>query len=125
MVDGYIDRNRLLKHLNDWWLTESPTGNEILFINGEPQTTPVMKVIEECMKAVEEQPATDVVEVVHGRWLSAYEYALKIGVTDEERLEEVKKDKWWKFCNNCEQQVKGVRNYCPDCGAKMDGKKVE
>ena len=48
-----------------------------------------------------------------------------VGVTDEERLEEVKKDKWWKFCNNCEQQVKGVRNYCPNCGAKMDGKKVE
>ena len=78
--------------------------------------------LDRVMRAIDEAPTVDAVEVVHGEWLSAYEYALKIGVTDEERLEEAKKDKWWKFCNNCEQQVKGVRNYCPNCGAKMDGK---
>lgn len=52
-----IDRRKLLKHLSDWWLSETPSGNgEILFINGVPQKTPTMKVIEECIKAVEEQP---------------------------------------------------------------------
>ena len=65
MANEYINRNRLLRHLADWWLAESPTGSEILFINGEPQTTPVMKVIEKCMKAVEEQPiAYDIDKVV-------------------------------------------------------------
>lgn len=119
MVDGYIDRNRLLQHLNDWWLTESPTGNEILFINGEPQTTPVMKVIEECMKAVEEQPTADVVEVVHGCWLYVDEYGQKIGIDTEGYLNN------WVFCSNCEQQMRFAGwLYCPNCGAKM-GKKVE
>ena len=70
---------------------------------------------------IEHAPTVDAVEVVHGRWLSAYEYALKLGVTDKEKLEETKKDKWWKFCNDCEQPVKGFHNYCPNCGAKMDG----
>ena len=52
-----IDRRKLLKHLSDWWLSETPSGNgEILFINGVPQKTPTMKVIEECIKAVEDQP---------------------------------------------------------------------
>jgi hypothetical protein len=79
-------------------------------------------VAHDLVQIIKEQPTVDAVEVVHGEWLSAYEYALKIGVTDEERLEEAKRDMWWKFCNNCEQQVKGVRNYCSNCGAKMDGK---
>lgn len=81
------------------------------------------KYRDDIMQTIANQPTVDAVEVVHGEWLSAYEYALKIGVTDEERLEEAKKDKWWKFCNNCEQQVNGVRNYCPNCGADMRGKK--
>ena len=70
-------------------------------------------------------PTVDAEEVVHGRWLSAYEYALKLGVTDKEKLEETKKDKWWKFCNDCEQPVKGFHNYCPNCGAKMDGEEKD
>ena len=72
-------------------------------------------------KLIEEATAADVVEVKHGRWISAYEYALKLGVSDKETLEEVKEDKWWKFCEYCEQQVKGFFNYCPNCGARMDG----
>ena len=56
-----------------------------------------------------------------GEWMSAYDYALKLGITDEKRLSDAKKDKWWKFCNKCEQAVKGFRNYCPNCGARMKG----
>lgn len=56
-----------------------------------------------------------------GQWLSAYEYALKLGIADKEKLEEAKKDKWWKFCNDCEQPAKGRHNYCPNCGADMRG----
>lgn len=56
-----------------------------------------------------------------GEWLSAYDYALKLGITDEKRLSDIKEDKWWKFCNKCEQAVKGFHNYCPNCGAKMKG----
>lgn len=81
-----------------------------------------LTVADKATEKIMAQPTVDAVKVVHGEWLSAHEYALKIGVTDEEKLEEAKKDKWWKFCNNCEQQVRGVRNYCPNCGADMRGK---
>ena len=79
------------------------------------------KYAKEILEALEATPTADVVEVRHGAWMSAYEYALKIGCTDERRLEEAKADKRWKFCPFCEQQVKWDFNYCPNCGAKMDG----
>ena len=54
------------------------------------------------------QPAADVAEVVHGRWIEDHDY-LK--------------------CPECGVMVKwdftffdiGNWNYCPNCGAKMDG----
>ena len=52
-------------------------------------------------------PAADVVEVRHGYW---------------EKL----KDGYW--CSNCcilEKDLKQEYNYCPNCGAKMDGKDGE
>ena len=72
---------------------------------------------------IETFPTADVVEVRHGYWLNAYEYALKIGATDERLIESAKNDKWWKFCCHCEQPVKWDYNYCPTCGAKMDGRR--
>lgn len=77
------------------------------------------------LRALRAIPTADVVEVRHGTWMSAYEYALKVGCTDEHRLEELKADKRWKFCPFCEQQVKWDFNYCPRCGAKMDGERRE
>ena len=53
-------------------------------------------------------PTVDAVEVVNGRWV---------------------KDGDWLVCLNCESEINvknslGVenrKNYCPNCGAKMDG----
>lgn len=77
-----IDRRKLLKHLSDWWLSETPSGNrEILFINGVPQKTPTMKVIEECIKAVEDQPTAydidKVVEQLEEKMIIAGSYAFE------------------------------------------------
>jgi predicted RNA-binding Zn-ribbon protein involved in translation (DUF1610 family) len=52
----------------------------------------------------------DAVEVVHGRWV---------------------KDGNWLICLNCESEINvknslGIenhKNYCPNCGAKMDGER--
>ena len=117
MVDGYIDRNRLLKHLNDWWLTESPNTKEPLFMNGILQKTYKMEIIEQCMKVVEEQPTADVVEVVHGEWIEKWDRKHMVGRC---------------FCNSCrrgtykDSHLKWIKSaYCPNCGAKMDGKRVE
>ena len=62
----------------------------------------------------------DVVEVVHGCWLSVDEYGQKIGIDTEGYLNN------WVFCSNCEHQMRFAGwSYCPNCGAKMGGKKVE
>ena len=65
-------------------------------------------VIEEDFIAIiDDMPAADVVEVKHGHW---------------EKL----KDGYW--CSNCcilEKDLKQEYNYCPNCGAKMDGKDGE
>lgn len=74
---------------------------------------------------IEMLPTADVVEVIHGRWLSAYEYAIKLGETNEYRLGIAEHDKIWHFCSLCEQQVRFKRNFCPECGAKMDGERRE
>lgn len=60
---------------------------------------------------IEEQPTADVVEVVHGYW-EAYP-------TRNYKRCSVCKTEYYKLYNG----FKG--NYCPNCGAKMDGKKVQ
>ena len=45
----------------------------------------------------------DAVEVVHGRWVDILSW--KFG---------------WK-CSECGWMVESRGNYCPNCGAKMDG----
>ena len=62
-------------------------------------------------------PTVDAVEVVHGRWLTLEEYAEKIGADPTVYVG------GWCFCSECEQQMRAIYgwNYCPNCGAKMDG----
>ena len=49
-------------------------------------------------------PAADVAPVRHGRWLCVD--------TDTEQL---------FLCNRCKNKEYWVSNYCPNCGAKMNG----
>lgn len=51
-------------------------------------------------------PAADVVPVVHGRWLDNEDYMFCsiCGIQ-------------WNYCDNDTETF----NYCPNCGAKMDG----
>ena len=58
-------------------------------------------IIEECIKNF---PTVDAVEVVHGRWIQS--------------------EPGYRLCSHCMADVaiySGHRNYCPNCGAKMDG----
>lgn len=53
---------------------------------------------------IESIPAADVEEVRHGEWLE---------------------DNKWQPCSECHKRGKKSWKYCPNCGAKMDGKKGE
>lgn len=69
--------------------------------------------------SIDKAPSADVAPVVHGRWLSLEEYAEKIGADTTGYVG------GWCFCSECEQQMRDFYgwNYCPNCGAKMDGDK--
>lgn len=72
----------------------------------------VADMIEDC---IENTPTADVQEVRHGRWIS----------------EIVKKPDWIgkeqsyyqpNSCSICHTGLRERTNFCPNCGAKMDGK---
>lgn len=56
------------------------------------------------IKLIDEIPAADVAPVVHGRWIMHDD---EFGLTCE--------------CSVCHIETMGDGNYCPNCGAKMDG----
>lgn len=64
-------------------------------------------------KLIEEAPAVDAVPVVHGRWIPTYH---KYYNRDGECLIA---DEW--HCSECGAFQRDTRNYCPNCGARMDG----
>ena len=60
-------------------------------------------------RLLKEAPTVDAVEVVHAKW----------------RLETDDEEPNWFFklvvCTACNKTADGTYNYCPNCGAKMDG----
>lgn len=58
----------------------------------------------EAISCIESIPAADVVPVVHGKW-----------IRQDESFTRFK-------CSKCGiENCSGFENYCPNCGAKMDG----
>lgn len=91
----YIKREELMEFPIRRNHYDRENGNKH-FING----------IETVLEYAENLPAVDVAPVVHGRWIEGKDY-LK--------------------CSVCRGLTKkdfrdGCWNYCPNCGAKMDGK---
>ena len=62
---------------------------------------------DEAVTRVENFPAADVAPVRHGRWMCVD--------TDTEQF---------FLCNRCKKKEYWESNYCPNCGAKMDGEGV-
>lgn len=60
-----------------------------------------------CARAIERIPAVDAVPVVHGRW---------IDIPDKPEWDQ-------KMCSICGDYFCCQGNYCPNCGAKMDGER--
>ena len=59
------------------------------------------------LKIIDQQATVDAVEVVHGRW---------------NEINQITTGLPWKYrCNECGCPQDYKHNYCPNCGAKMDG----
>jgi hypothetical protein len=75
--------------------------NGVFYVNGDnPMTS-----LDELLNRIATAPSVDAVEVVHARWLR-YEHGSGI------------------YCSHCrhKRRYKDANdNYCPNCGAKMDG----
>ena len=100
-MSEYIERERLVKHYEN-------CIDEVKNTNG------VTEDFEICLKALKNQPTAAVVEVRHGKWL-----------TWEEQFPDrkpTKKNNLGVFCNNCHSHADNMTDYCPNCGARMDGK---
>ena len=78
---------------------------------------------EKAAQMLEKLPAADVAPVVHGRWIPS-----ESDFDDDDTLFDVEEWCDWQ-CSACREDIcyedpmpmKLLPNYCPNCGAKMDG----
>ena len=66
------------------------------------------KTVQRCIEAVHNFPAADVVEVRHARWIGVRLGDMRCSLCGEV----------YGVCGG----LLGDYNYCPNCGAKMDGR---
>ena len=74
-------------------------------LRSEHNTTDYGMFLSGIKQAVDEAPAVDAAPVVHARWI-------------------ICSDGYYPYCSACKAEPRSgaLTNYCPNCGAKMDGK---
>lgn len=95
----YIDRGALIRHLND---EVKDCGDACENFN--PIAYGTILGLKGAISFANTLPAADVVEAVHARWEKIH---------DDPRVNKYR-------CTNCKAE-KMCDNYCPNCGAKMNG----
>lgn len=66
------------------------------------------------IKTIKEFPAADVQPVKHGRWIGIIEYCKKNGYIPSGMG-------IYYWCSECGKEEPKISDYCPNCGARMDG----
>lgn len=102
-MDEYIDREALERSLNE-------RLNRLFKLHGRHDH--YVQGFDDCVGRVEEFPAADVSLVRHGRW-----EARAIPRSDPDG-DWIALEYHCSLCNRLEYRKE---NYCPNCGAKMDG----
>lgn len=105
----YIDREKLRTYPLRWEFCDKENANPY-FIYG----------VESLMEYVEGLPAADVAPVVHGKWVNFYgDFSIAECSECESQFEVTFDD---EFNGALWDGFRQFYNYCPACGAKMDGK---
>ena len=104
----YIEREALLLHLNDIWLTTKPTDT---MYDDDRQLAMVRCMgLNDAMDAVKSIPAANVREVKRARWIMNDECRTVCSLCGNVVAFVSHPDKRWDF-----------GNFCPNCGAEMKG----
>lgn len=90
----YIERETVMKIIDDYGCTHGGT------LGSHSGAVDVVG------SAIYKLPAADVAPVKHGHW--------------EEIRDAYGQLEGW-MCKKCGREMKAKENYCPNCGAKMDG----
>ena len=97
-MDEYIEKNKAIKELYEVYDYEFPTAS-----GGFDEYARMI-----VPNTIKNMPAADVAPVRHGRWVEKEKYTFGIMYD----------------CSLCEDRILDNGhpwNYCPNCGAKMDG----
>lgn len=110
----YIELEALERSFEEQYLEYRSRRQRVLFagrILGDSTLTTAAIVMKSCLDSLREAPAADVAPVRHGRW--AYCDTYMDGIT-------------MFTCSCCGDKQNGrngwswKKNFCPNCGAKMD-----
>ena len=98
----YIERDAISEEIRKYYYKNPPN-----FSYGEGFD----RGLDRAQRAILDAPAADVAPVRHGRWIDAYP-----GIEPNPMF-------MYGICSECgfEQGISKYLNYCPNCGAKMDG----
>ena len=108
MNKEYIERSVIRKMISDMdWYHIGPNG---LMIGAKSEEEAVYRA-SDVISAIENAPTADVAPVVHATW------SLE---SDEEMPDFMFK---LMICSACGEKANHTYNYCPFCGARMDGDK--
>ena len=94
----YIEREAISEEIRKYYYKNPPN-----FSYGEGFD----RGLDRAQRAILDAPAADVAPVVHGHWNAINQIATGLP---------------WKYrCNDCGCPQEYTHNYCPNCGARMDG----
>ena len=103
-MDEYIEREAISEEIRKYYYKNPPN-----FSYGEGFD----RGLDRAQRAILDAPAADVAPVRHGRWVQ---------VICHEEFEDGFVDRVKECCSVCHApNGRKTTNYCPDCGAKMDG----
>ena len=96
-MDEYIERDALMRRIKEIHCAECDSYHGVR-----------CRVcwVDDTLGYIDSEPAADVAPVRHGRWIYDHWCEFKCSVCGE-------------FSNS--KPYRGKENYCPNCGAKMDG----